>query len=363
MFPMVDHRCIIDLNGHNQSVSYMQEPNNIDVLDDMIGNSSSNFDSTLTYAGSGTNTWVFRLMDTLGTPLTPHKLNLSVTSGCLELFNTNTYTGPTTVAGGALLVETLGYTNPINTALNYTNYGSLGATLVTVNAGGTFGGNGSVGGNVMINAGGTLTPGDLYGWTNQGTYPIATTNFLISKIAGPLTMNIGSTLTLSAGSTSIFDVDNFNGTNDQVAGVGTVIMGGTFVINSLSVAPYTNSQTIPLFQGFTNISGTVPTITPPYPGNHLVWDTSTLLLDGNLRLAAGPTNAPMVTSVVSAGSLTISWPADHLGWTLQSQTNALNKGLKSASTNWFDIPSSANVTSMTIPMSNTNPTVFYRLRY
>jgi autotransporter-associated beta strand protein len=362
LFPMVDHRCIIDLNGYNQSVSYMQEVNNVDMLDDMIGNSSSNFDSTLTYGGSGTNTWVFRMMDTLGTPLTPRKLNLSVTNGCLELYNTNTYTGPTTVSGAALLVEVLVTTNIIP-ALNLTNCGSLGATLVTVNAGGTFGGNGSVGGNVMINAGGTLTPGDLYGWTNQGTYPIATTNFLISKIGGPLTMSAGSTLTLGAGSTGIFDVDNYNGTNDSVVGAGTVIIGGTFVINSLSVAPYTNTQAIPLFQGFTNISGTVPTITPPYPGNHLVWDTSTLLTDGNLRLAAGPTNAPTMTSAVSGGNLTISWPADHLGWTLQSQTNALNKGLKSASTNWFDIPSTANVTSMTIPTTRTNPTVFYRLRY
>jgi hypothetical protein len=71
----------------------------------------------------------------------------------------------------------------------------------------------------------------------------------------------------------------------------------------------------------------------------------------------------VITSSASGGNLTISWPADHAGWTLQCQTNALNKGLKTGSANWFDIPSSVNGTSYTIPLDRTNPTVFYRLRY
>jgi autotransporter-associated beta strand protein len=368
---MVDHRCIIDLNGNNQSFSYMNEANDQFtfsgpiIVYDTIGNSSSNLDSTLTYRGVGTNTWVFNLVDTLGTPLVAHKLNLSVTSGCLELFNTNTYTGPTTVANGALLVEVEAKTNSPIQANWYTNYGSLGATPVTVNGGGVFGGNGSVGGNVTVNSGGTLTPGDLYYWTNNTAYPAAFQNGLINKIGGPLTMSIGATLTLGPLSTAVFDVDNLNGTNDQVAGAGTVIVGGTFVINNLGVAPYTNTQAIPLFQGFTNISGTVPIINPPYPGNHLAWDTSTLLTDGMLRVGPLTTTppSPVITSSVSGGNLTISWPADHAGWTLQTQTNALNVGLKTNASLWYDIPSTVNTTSYTIPLATTNPTVFYRLRY
>jgi autotransporter-associated beta strand protein len=362
-----DRRVMIDLNGHNQSISYMSEV--FDIFQaNTIGNSSTNLDSLLTYAGYTTNTWRFSLVDTnsdVGTTNSNHKLALSVTSGCLELYNTNTYTGPTTVANGALLVEVEARTNAVSASANHTNYGSLGATAVNVNGGGIFGGNGSVGGNVTINAGGTLTPGDLYDWTNASPYPAALKNNLISKIGGPLTMN-GGTLTLNALSTTVFDVDNNNGTNDQVTGVGTLNIGGTFVINNQSVTPYFVGQAIPLFQfqGFTNISGTVPIITP-FPGNHLAWDTSTLLTDGVLRVGPLTTTppSPVISNSVSGGNLTISWPADHIGWTLQSQTNALNKGLKSGSTNWFDIPGSANVNSVTIPISNTNPTVFYRLRY
>jgi autotransporter-associated beta strand protein len=364
---VLDRRVTFDLNGHNQSISYMREAARISLID-TIGNSSTNSDSLLTYAGIGINTWMFNLVDTnnqVGTTNSNHKLALSVTSGTLELYNTNTYTGPTTVSGGTLLLETYGTTN-INPLNNLTNYGSLGATAVTVNGGGVFGGNGSVGGDVTINAGGTLTPGDLYSFNGFQGYPNVFTNALLSKIGGPLTMN-GGTLTLNPGSTTIFDVDNFNAINDQVAGVGTVIMGGTFVMNNVSVAPYVSGQAIPLFQfqASTNIGGTLPAITPAYPGNHLVWDTSTLLTDGNLRLATLTTNppVPVITRSVSGGNLTLSWPADHTGWTLQAQTNALNKGLKMASTNWFNIPSSVNTNSMTIPIGSTNPTVFYRLMY
>jgi hypothetical protein len=56
-----------------------------------------------------------------------------------------------------------------------------------------------------------------------------------------------------------------------------------------------------------------------------------------------PTN---ITAGVSSNTLTISWPADHTGWTLQAQTNSLSTG------QWFDLPGSDGV----------NATVFYRLR-
>ncbi|HLP78674.1 MAG TPA: autotransporter-associated beta strand repeat-containing protein, partial [Candidatus Paceibacterota bacterium] len=73
-------------------------------------------------------------------------------------------------------------------------------------------------------------------------------------------------------------------------------------------------------------------------------------------IASNPTN---ITFNVSGGNVTISWPASHLGWILQSQTNALSAGL---GTNWTDVAGSDSATQKVIAISPANPSVFYRLR-
>ena len=65
-----------------------------------------------------------------------------------------------------------------------------------------------------------------------------------------------------------------------------------------------------------------------------------------------PTN---ITASVSSNALTISWPADHVGWTLQAQTNGLN------AEGWIDLPDSSDVNLVEIPINLANPAVFYRL--
>jgi hypothetical protein len=67
------------------------------------------------------------------------------------------------------------------------------------------------------------------------------------------------------------------------------------------------------------------------------------------------TNATNVTASVSGNTLTIAWPADHLGWILQAQTNGLGSG------QWFDVPGSDDINSLPIPINPANPAVFYRL--
>jgi hypothetical protein len=63
---------------------------------------------------------------------------------------------------------------------------------------------------------------------------------------------------------------------------------------------------------------------------------------------------------VAGGQLTLSWPLDHVGWTLQAQTNNPGVGL---STNWVDLPASTSTNEVVIPMSPANGSVFYRLRH
>ena len=54
----------------------------------------------------------------------------------------------------------------------------------------------------------------------------------------------------------------------------------------------------------------------------------------------------------------LTWPADHLGWYLQAQTNTLAQGL---GTNWVDIAGSSSVNTETITVSPNSPAVFYRM--
>jgi hypothetical protein len=63
---------------------------------------------------------------------------------------------------------------------------------------------------------------------------------------------------------------------------------------------------------------------------------------------------------ISGGNLNLSWPPDHLGWTLQVQTNSLNAGL---GTNWITVAGSTSVTNEVIPITQESGAVFYRLVY
>jgi autotransporter-associated beta strand protein len=354
-----DRRVIIDLNGHNQSVSYMREAATLSLIN-TIGNSSTNADSTFTYAGTGTNVWNFNITDTLGTPATPHKVGLSVTSGFLELINSNLYSGPTTVSGGTLLVST--YVAGI--IIFSTNTGTLlNPTPVTVSGTGSFGGNSFVGGSVTINAGGTLLPGDVYdfgrpsqGAPNPATGVFPITNSLVSKI-GTLTMG-GSNLTFNAGATGVFDVDNVHGTNDSVAGIGTVAYGGTLIISDINNQPFVNGQVIKLFNASSYTGSFANIVFSPGVDSY---DASNLTVDGTIKVVTTPSTTPVpITATKVGGSLQLSWPADHTGWRLQTQTNILKVGL---TTNWFSVAGSQTTNQITVPIVNTNPTVFYRLTY
>jgi hypothetical protein len=58
--------------------------------------------------------------------------------------------------------------------------------------------------------------------------------------------------------------------------------------------------------------------------------------------------------------LELSWPADRLGWSLQTQTNSLNTGLAS---NWTTIPNSATTNQLSLPIDSGVGGAFFRLVY
>ena len=83
----------------------------------------------------------------------------------------------------------------------------------------------------------------------------------------------------------------------------------------------------------------------------------------SLEVSARPVSrAPVTfTTTLNNGEMEFSWPATHLGWRLETQTNSLATGL---GTNWFNVQDSANTNWMALPFSSdASISVFFRLVY
>ena len=77
-------------------------------------------------------------------------------------------------------------------------------------------------------------------------------------------------------------------------------------------------------------------------------------------VSALPTSSASVAmnAANAAGQLQITWPADHTGWQLQSQTNDFTTGL---GTNWINVTGLDQTNLMTMPLNSGNGSVFFRL--
>jgi hypothetical protein len=72
-------------------------------------------------------------------------------------------------------------------------------------------------------------------------------------------------------------------------------------------------------------------------------------------VATNPTN---ITVQIVGNQLDLSWPADHTGWTLQ--TNAVGLIATNA---WFPLPGSSSTNHVLVPINPGNSSVFFRLVY
>ena len=257
--------------------------------------------------------------------------------GTLFLDAANTYTGATTINSGHSIVVGASSSLGSSSLIQVNSGASLDVSALaslTLGSGQTLIGSGTVTGAVIFASGATLAPGQ--GGNNTSA----------------LTMNGAATLSL--GSTNSIVVNKTTSVaNSKVTGLTSVAMAGTLVINSVG-NPLAGGDAIQLFSAG-SYTGGFNTIIPATPGPNLLWNTSTLTTDGTLRVASNtnpnPTN--LVVSV-SGNQLTFSWPSDHTGWTLQTQTNSLFGP-------WFDIPGSSTTNQITIPIDRTKLDVFYRM--
>jgi autotransporter-associated beta strand protein len=208
----------------------------------MIGakNSNTTFEGTITGSGS---------LSKVGT-------------GALSLSGVNTYTGATTVSGGRLqALNTLG--------------SATGTGTVSVNNGAILGGKGFIGGNVAVNNGGTVEPGDH------------TSTSYASQIA---TLTFEKNLTLQSAATVSLNFRNRLGYPvDKIVVKGAFIANGNLILTRLDGA-----ETLPVgtelqlfdFQGA--VSGQFASVVLVSPGTGLAWDTGDLLTAGKIKVVEAP---------------------------------------------------------------------------
>ncbi len=65
-----------------------------------------------------------------------------------------------------------------------------------------------------------------------------------------------------------------------------------------------------------------------------------------------------ISFAINGSQLQLSWPADHLGWRLEMQTNSLSSG-----TSWMTVPNSAATNQVMLPIDSSKGNVFFRLAY
>jgi autotransporter-associated beta strand protein len=323
-----------ELNGAGGNITVAQDftisgrsPVTPDILSAAGTNTmSGNFTGT---GGGGSSRYIFECdsgLLTLGSPSTT--LTFTTTDPQTFSFQGN---GSFSVAGviadgtAATSISKSGSgTLTLDAANTYT-----GATTVT---GGTLAGIGVIAGPVSVGAGGTLAPGST---------------------GAPLgTLTVNNSLTL-AGNTLV----SVSGpsASSQIAGLTGATYGGTLTVNNLggALSAGNNFQIFPAatFSGnFTSIA--------PAPGAGLAWNFNPT--NGLLSVVTGVAlNSTNISFSVSNNTLKLSWPADHQGWILQTQTNNLSHGL---ATNWVDVAGSGSITQTNINIIPSNPTMFFRLR-
>ena len=328
-------------------------------------------------------------------------------SAVTTLAGPNTYTGPTALNGGKVNVgvaESAGVSGPFGVPT--TTVGSLtfgGGTLqyssvnnndysgrfstagnqpVSIDVNGQ-----SVTFNTAIQGGGTsLTLADS---TGGGTLTLPTANACTgdttvnggtlalsgsgSLASANITVATGAVFNVSAISSGSYTLNNSgiltmkigkSGTTSQgrvIAGTKTLTYGGTLTVaTNASTSALVSGDSFTLFSaGSYNGHFTATNLPALAAGLGWNWNSASGTLSIVTTVNPNPTN---ITYSVNGNTLTLTWPADHTGWTLQCQTNALGVGLNTASNAWFNVPGSTSVNTTNITVNPKQPAVFYRLK-
>jgi autotransporter-associated beta strand protein len=267
----------------------------------------------------GTGTW------TLSGVLT-NSGSITISNGVLALIGASAITNSPTIS-----ISSPGVLDVSGTTSGTQSLGANGVSQALQ-------GNGTIRGSLVVGNLGTVLPGFSIG-----------------------TLTVTNAVTL--GGAAVMELNRAGSPNSDRIVAPSFTGGGTLTVTNIG-AGLQVGDTFQLFS--TNISGFATVNLPMNDtvnykaytwNNNLAVNGTIVVLTAIQTVNPNPTN---ITVQVSGNMLTLSWPADHLGWTLQVQTNSLSTGL---GTNWVAIPNSMNVTFTNITINPTNGSVFYRMVY
>jgi hypothetical protein len=125
--------------------------------------------------------------------------------------------------------------------------------------------------------------------------------------------------------------------------------------NAASVACATRATLVPANGSLaTNVAAVEFNFTTPTTPNG--WCGYSQIQVFGIPTSVTATNSTNIMFQVAGNNLTLNWPADHIGWTLQVQTNGL-------ATNWLDVANSTTTNRMSFLITTTNGSIFYRMIY
>lgn len=329
----------LQLNGNDLTVANLSSINSGQVTGSgpTVRNLSGSTSATLT-VGTDNSSTTFG-----GTFLDGGSASLGLTkvgSGTLTLTTVSSNTGPVTVSGGTIALSGSGaFTQaPIVIGSSGTfDVSGAGGTL-TLNAGQSLAGDGTLNGTLAAPAGSMVNPG----------LPTGTLT-----VSGSATIN----------GTYLANLNRTNAINcsQLTASGGLTISGATLVVTN--VGPKLQAGDVfQLFPGATSGFAAYNLQTNDVANNAVYTWNNTVASNGRITVASvaqlvnsNPTN---IVFSVSANTLHLSWPADHRGWTLETNSVGL------AATNaWYPYPGSTSLTNVDIPISSIQTNVFFRMEY
>jgi autotransporter-associated beta strand protein len=259
-------------------------------------------------------------------------------AGTLVLSASNSYSGCTWIQAGTLALSgpgTIGLSSNISLCEgSVLDVRAKDDGTLLLAAGQALTGGGSVLGNLSVASGASLNVGMPNG-------------------SGSLT--IQGQLSL-AGEVSIAVNRTNQPAGSRVLCGGGIVAGGALLVTNAGPTPQAG-DVLSLFSqpatGFSSLS------LPALPSG-LIW-VNFLGRDGTLRVVSAQAFDPVrIDAAYASGSLRLSWPVTHLGWSLQAQTNGCEIGLGNQ---WVDLTGSSATNELNLSLDPNSASVFFRLVY
>jgi autotransporter-associated beta strand protein len=304
-----------DLNGHSEMINGLLGTNG-PAAPTVFNNGGG---SVILTVGDGDATGAFpgALADhTAGTgTLALAKVGL----GRQNLSGTNTYSGPTLVSAGALLVN-----------------GQLSTNAVTIASGGTLGGSGLIRGPVIVQSGGSLAP------STPGPQPSSLT--------------VSNSVTFQGGAFAVMVLDKSLSPSNDLLAASSIAFNGSLLVTNLGPALAAGDR----FQLFSTAapSGSFANFVFPALAPGLAW-TNQLAVNGSIAVCATVPVTPTHIRFSLAADATqahLFWPSNYIGWLVES--NAVSV----ADTNfWFAVPGAEATNELFLNIDQARTNVFYRM--